>query len=245
VAKQRIDQVLLARGLATTRQKAQALIMAGQVLVNSKPISKSGTPISLDSVITVKTGSPYVGRGGIKLEYALSKFSLDVKGVVALDVGASTGGFTDCLLQHGASRVYAVDVGHSQMDNRLRQDDRVILFERTNARYPIHLPESIDMATVDVSFISLKQVLPTIARHITNNGFIVALIKPQFEAEKGQVGKGGVIRDPKEHGRILNRLLLWAISKRFRIRNLTSTVVSGTARNREFFLLLQTPYTVE
>lgn len=237
--KQRIDRLLVERGLAPTREKAQALIMAGQVLVSDRPVTKAGTLIPEDAQILLRAQLPYVSRGGIKLAHALDTFGLDVQGRVALDAGASTGGFTDCLLQRGARRVYALDVGYGQLDLRLRQDPRVVVMERTNVRHPFALPERVELAAADVSFISLTKVLPSVAQHVVRGGVLLLLVKPQFEAEREEVGKGGVIRDPAIHARVLGRVVLWCIEQRFRLRGLTPSPILGDAGNREFFLLLQ------
>ena len=238
MAKTRIDRLLVERGMAPTREKAQALLMAGQVLVNDRPVVKAGAMVQDDAQVLLKAQLPYVGRGGVKLAHALAVFDLSVEGVAALDVGASTGGFTDCLLQAGARRVYAVDVGYGQLDVKLRADPRVTVMERLNARYPYPLPETVGLVTVDVSFISVTRVLPPAVEHLARDGAVVALVKPQFEAERGEVGRGGVIRKASVHARVLGRVMLWAIAHRFRIRGLTPSPILGDAGNREFFLLL-------
>jgi 23S rRNA (cytidine1920-2'-O)/16S rRNA (cytidine1409-2'-O)-methyltransferase len=237
--KRRLDLLLVERGLAPTREKAQALLMAGQVTVNSRVVDKPGTQVAEDAAIGLKERLLYVGRGGYKLAHALNEFRMDVRRAVCLDIGASTGGFTDCLLQRGAARVYAVDVGHGQLDLKLRLDKRVVVIERVNARYPFHLPEEVSLATVDVSFISLTKVLPSVAQHVMPGGHIIALVKPQFEAEREEVGKGGVIRDPMRHGRILGRFILWVVQQGWRLRGLTASPLEGDAGNREFLALLQ------
>lgn len=237
--KKRIDRLLVERGLALSREKAQAIVMAGQVLVNDRLVTKAGTLVPEEALILLKTQLPYVGRGGIKLAHALRELHLDVADAVALDVGASTGGFTDCLLKSGSLRVYALDVGYGQLDFRLRSDPRVVVLERLNARYPFSLPEQVDLATADVSFISLTKVLPSVAQHLKEGGLLLALIKPQFEAERGQIGKGGVIRDPRVHARVLGRFILWAIGQGWRLRGLVASPILGDAVNREFFVLLE------
>ncbi len=237
-SKRRIDLLLVERDLAEGIEKARALLMAGRVTVDGRLVDKPGTPVSAAAVIEVEAPPPYVGRGGIKLAHALDAFGLDVTGMMALDVGASTGGFTDCLLQRGMARVYALDVGRGQIDQRLRQDTRVTVMERVNARHRFELPETVDVATVDISFISLTMVLPRVAEHVKPGGHIVALVKPQFEAERGQVGKGGVVRDARVHAAVLSRLILWAIDQGFRLRDLTASPILGDAGNREFFLRL-------
>jgi 23S rRNA (cytidine1920-2'-O)/16S rRNA (cytidine1409-2'-O)-methyltransferase len=238
-AKRRIDRLLVELGLAPSREKAQALIMAGQVLIEDRPITKSGSLVPPDAPIFLRAHLPYVSRGGIKLAHALSHFGLKVQGKAALDVGASTGGFTDCLLKHGARRVYALDVGYGQLALELRQDPRVVALERVNARYPFTLPEAVDLATVDVSFISLTKVIPSVAAHLKAGVPLLALVKPQFEAEREEVQRGGVVRDPRVHGRVLGRVILWAIAGRWRLRGLTPSPLLGDKGNREFFLLLE------
>ena len=238
MVKTRIDRLLVERGMAPTREKAQALLMAGQVLVNDRPVVKAGAMVQDDAQVLLKAKLPYVSRGGIKLAHALRTFDLSMEGLSALDVGASTGGFTDCLLQSGAIHVYAVDVGSGQLDVKLRADPRVTVMERLNARYPFPLPEPVGLVTVDVSFISVTRVLPPAADHLVRGGAIVALVKPQFEAERGEVGRGGVIRKATIHARVLGRVMLWAIAHRFRIRGLTPSPILGDAGNREFFLFL-------
>ena len=239
--KKRIDQLLVERGMAPTREKAQALLMAGQILVEDRPVTKAGAPVQEDATILLKSQLPYVGRGGLKLAHALENFRLHLVGAVALDVGASTGGFTDCMLQMGADRVYAMDVGYGQLDLKLRVDPRVVVMERVNAHYPFTLPDSVDLVTVDVSFISLTKVLPPVTQHLKLGGDIVALVKPQFEAEREEVGKGGVIREPRIHARVIGRVILWAIAQGFRLRGLTPSPILGNAGNREFFLHLKPP----
>ncbi len=237
--KQRVDLLLVERGLAESLEKAQALLMAGRVTANGKPITKPGQQVGVSCQLAVSAPMPYVGRGGFKLAHALDEFGVDVTGATALDVGASTGGFSDCLLQRGAQRVYALDVGYGQLDQRLRRDPRVVVMEHVNARYPFQLPELVDVATVDVSFISLALVLPSVAKHIKPAGHIVALVKPQFEAKRGQIGKGGVVKDPKVHAEVLAKAIVWVVEHGFRLQGLTPSPLVGDAGNREFLLLLQ------
>ena len=237
--RRRIDLLLVERGLAASRERAQALLMAGQVYLDGMPVTKAGALVAPDASLEVRAGLPYVGRGGIKLAHALDTWGLDVSGLVALDVGASTGGFTDCLLQRGARRVYALDVGRGQLDHRLRRDPRVVVMERVNARYPFPLPEAVDLATVDVSFISLRLVLPTVAQHLKPGGHLVALVKPQFEVRREQVGRRGVVGDPRVHAEVLGRMVVWSVENGFRLRGLAPSPILGDAGNREFFLLLQ------
>lgn len=241
MARKRIDRLLVERGLAPSREKAQALVLAGQVLVGERTVTKPGALVPEDATIDLKARLPFVSRGGLKLAHALDTFRLDVRGWACLDVGASTGGFTDCLLQRGARRVYALDVGRGQLDWRLRQDPRVVVMEGVNARYPFTLPEPVELATVDVSFISLTRVLPEVARHLKPGGLLLPLVKPQFEAERGEVGRGGVVRDPRLHGRVLGRVVVWCIERGFRILGLVPSPILGDAGNREFFLLLGLP----
>ncbi len=239
MTKRRLDTLLLERGLADTSEKAKALVMAGQVLVGERPVSKPGTLVDTMSRLHVEESARYVSRGGEKLEHALHAFNLDVSGLVAADIGASTGGFTDCLLQHGAARVYAIDVGKSQLDYRLRKDPRVIVMEGVNARLMDSLPEPVDIVTIDVSFISLRLVLP-VARDLLGDGAtIVALFKPQFEAEKSEVPRGGVLRDPQLHATLIGRFASWCVANDFRILDLTASPILGSAGNREFFFHLK------
>ncbi len=181
----------------------------------------------------------FVSRGGLKLAAALDSWGLTVAGLVALDVGASTGGFTDCLLQRGASRIYALDVGYGQLDQRMRVDPRVVVMERVNARYPFALPEAVDLVTVDVSFISAEKVIPSAASHLNPGGRLIVLVKPQFEAGRAQVQRGGVVRDPQVHAAVLGRFINWAIDHRFRLRGLVPSPLLGPAGNREFLALLE------
>ena len=239
MSKSRIDSLMVERGLVESRAKAQALIMAGEVMVDGKLVTKSGALVAEGAVISIAEPPPFVGRGGIKLDYALDQFHLDVSGRVAADIGASTGGFTDCLLKRGASRVYAIDVGYGQLDYRLRQDKRVVVMERINARYPITLPEKVDLATIDVSFISVEKVIPPVSQALKGDGHLVVLIKPQFEARREEVGKGGVIKQPSVHVLVLGRFIKWAISKSFRLGGLVASPVLGASGNREFFMLLR------
>ena len=208
MGKKRLDVLLVERGLAESREKAQRLILAGAVRVGGQVADKAGRPCDDDAVIEVAAGDKFVSRGGGKLEAAFEAFALNVDGLVCADIGASTGGFTDCLLQHGASKVYAIDVGKGQMDWRLRNDPRVVVREGLNARYlePRDIPEPFQFAVVDVSFISLTLILPPVTKLIEPGGQIVTLIKPQFEAGRDHVGKGGVVRDPAVHEAVVARI---------------------------------------
>jgi 23S rRNA (cytidine1920-2'-O)/16S rRNA (cytidine1409-2'-O)-methyltransferase len=238
-SKKRADLLLVERGLSPSREQAQALIMEGLVFTPAGRVLKPGAALPDTTPLDVRGRLPYVSRGGLKLAHALDSFGLPVEGRAALDVGASTGGFTDCLLQQGARKVYAVDVGYGQLDHRLRQDPRVSVMEKRNARYPFELPEPVDLVTIDVSFISLSLVIPPVATHLKAGCYIVALVKPQFEARKEEVGRGGVIKDPQVHARVLGRMIVWAVGQGLRVRNLCASPIFGDAGNREFFLLLQ------
>ena len=239
MTKQRIDSLMVVRGLVASRAKAQALIMAGEVVVVGKEIIKPGTLVSEEAVINILEPPPFVSRGGIKLVHALDQFQIDVSAKVAADIGASTGGFTDCLLQHGAKRVYAIDVGYGQLDYRLRRDSRVVVMERVNARYPISLPEKVDLATMDLAFISVKKVIPSIAELLKEDGYLLVLIKPQFEAKKSEVGRGGVIKEPEVHAVVLGRFITWVVEHNFRLKGLVESPIRGSSGNREFFVLLK------
>ena len=236
--KSRIDLLLVSRGVVTTREKARALVMAGKVWIGNNRIDKPGVSIRVDSDIAITGSLPYVSRGGTKLSHALDSFGLNVEDSVFLDIGASTGGFTDCLIKKGAKRVYAVDVGYGQLDFGLRNDPRVVVIERTNARFPFVLPEKIDGVTFDVYFISVTQIIPAIFDHLGALSWVLVLVKPQFEAGKKDVGKKGIIRDPIIHAQTIGKVILWAISKGLRVLNLTPSPILGDKGNKEFFLLL-------
>jgi 23S rRNA (cytidine1920-2'-O)/16S rRNA (cytidine1409-2'-O)-methyltransferase len=239
--KSRLDLLLVERGLAESREKARALIMAGAVLVEGRPVAKAGTLVRGEAAVEIVAGAQYVSRGGEKLAGALAAFGLDVTGLVAVDVGASTGGFTDCLLRSGAARVYAIDVGYGLIDYRLRQDPRVSVLERVNIRYLESLPEEGDLATVDVSFISLEKVIPAVTRLLKPGGRVVALVKPQFEAKRREVGRKGVVRDPQVHAAVLGRHVAWGAGRGLRLLGLTASPLLGPAGNREFFVLWRLP----
>ena len=236
--KQRLDNLLVTKELAENKSQAQALIMAGKVTVSGRVITKPGNLVNEDAELKLAERLPYVSRGGIKLAHALDEFKLDVTSLIAMDVGASTGGFTDCLLQHGAKRVYAIDVGYGQLDYKLRQDPRVVVMERVNAHYPFSLPERVNIATIDLSFISVTKVIPNVTGHLTQPGFIIVLFKPQFEAERKEVGKRGIIKDPQIHARALGRFVVWATEHDFRLRGLVASPILGAEGNREFLILL-------
>jgi 23S rRNA (cytidine1920-2'-O)/16S rRNA (cytidine1409-2'-O)-methyltransferase len=234
VSKERLDLLLVQRGLADSRQKAQRLIMAAQVAVGGLVVDKPGARVPLTAAVTLKSRIPYASRGGLKLDAAIKAFDIDVEGWIAADVGASTGGFTDCLLQGGVRRVYAIDVGYGQLAWTLRQDSRVVVMDRVNARYLRSLPELVDIATIDVSFISLRLVLPSVLNWLRPGGQIVALIKPQFEAGRDRVGKGGVVKDPAVHQMVLEELLGWAADHDLGIAGLLRSPITGPAGNVEF-----------
>ncbi|MFC4808398.1 TlyA family RNA methyltransferase [Paenibacillus sp. GCM10023250] len=238
IAKERIDVLLVEQGYYDSRVKAKAALMAGLVLVDGERIEKSGMKVPRTASIVVKGAlHPYVSRGGLKLEKAIKQFGLDLEGAVMLDIGASTGGFTDCALQHGASYVYALDVGYNQLDWSLRQDERVNVMERTNFRYTV--PEDLKgprptFATIDVSFISLKLILPTLGTLLEQGARVVALIKPQFEAGREKVGKSGVVREPATHREVLQQVLGFAAGIGYELERLTFSPITGGEGNIEF-----------
>ncbi len=236
--RERADKLLVARGLAPSREKAQAMIMAGLVLSGPSAVLKSGSLIDADADLRLKDRLPYVGRGGLKLAEALDRFAVDVRGMIAVDVGSSTGGFTDCLLQRGAKKVYAVDVDTKQLDAKLRVDARVVTIEK-NARYlePGDLPEPPDVVTVDVSFISLLKVLSAL-KGIPGVRLLLTLVKPQFEAGREQVGKGGVVRDPEIHRSVLTELARWGDREGFGLQKVVVSPIRGPAGNVEFLALI-------
>ncbi len=240
--KERLDTLLVGRGLVDSRQKARAVILAGVVLVEGTRVDKAGAMIGRDAEIAVTSPAcPYVGRGGMKLEGALADFGVDVRGLVILDVGASTGGFTDCLLRQGAGAVYALDVGYGQFDWRLRTDERVIVMERTNIRHArkTDFAREIDGAVIDVSFISLALVLPAVYGIIRTGGFVIALIKPQFEVGKKDVGKGGVVKDPEKHREVLERIAQTAREIGLTVVGSVQSPLIGPKGNKEFFIYLK------
>jgi 23S rRNA (cytidine1920-2'-O)/16S rRNA (cytidine1409-2'-O)-methyltransferase len=224
--------------LVESRSRAQALIMAGDVLVNGVPVTRAGASVKAADDVALKARPRFVSRGGEKLVHALDAFDLDVSGAVTADFGASTGGFTDCLLQHGAARVYAIDVGHGQLASRLRGDDRVVAMDRTNVRFLEALPEPVDLVTIDVSFIGLKLVLPAAISILRPGGRIVALIKPQFEAGRDAVGRGGVVRDSEVHAQVLHQFFETAAELELGVLGLSASPLRGPAGNVEFLTLL-------
>lgn len=236
--KVRLDVLLVQQGLAESREVARRLIMAGEVTVGSQPITKPGTRIAEDAEIHLKEKPRFVSRGGEKLAAALEAFRLDPSGFVCADVGASTGGFTDCLLQAGAARVYAIDVGYGQLAWTLRQDPRVVVMERTNARYVESLPEPIDFVCMDASFISARLLLPQVRKWMAPGGQAIILVKPQFEAGRGEVGKRGVVRDPATHRQVLAAVISYAEQAGLHVRGLIPSPLRGPAGNIEFLLWL-------
>ncbi|HMA85563.1 MAG TPA: TlyA family RNA methyltransferase [Desulfosalsimonadaceae bacterium] len=239
--KKRLDLLVVERGLAKSRETARTLIMSGNILVNDQPMDKPGTQLAEDArIISRKPDMPYVSRGGIKLAHAITEIGLDVNGFMCLDVGASTGGFTDCLLQFGAAHVHAVDVGYGQLDWKLRQDDRVTVIERTNVRYATRavLPEDFDLITIDVSFISLKIVIPAIEPFLKPAGHILALVKPQFEVGRDQVGKGGVVRDAGLHEQVISELDSYFEKLSLVSETVLPSPILGPKGNREFLMYL-------
>jgi 23S rRNA (cytidine1920-2'-O)/16S rRNA (cytidine1409-2'-O)-methyltransferase len=250
--KERLDVALVRLGLAPSRERARAIIMAGQVYIGDRLMDKAGTLVSLDAPCRLAEVTPelkYVSRGGLKLEKALDTFQLNPSGLIAIDVGSSTGGFTECLLERGAARVYAVDVGHGQLAWTLRNDPRVVVMERTNIRHLTELPEPIQCAVIDVSFISLRLVLPALAPLLVHNAdtWVVALVKPQFEAGKTEVDRGsGVISDPQVHSRVLQELNAWIpLHTSFQVQDETDSPIHGRDGNREFLFLLRYQPSVE
>jgi 23S rRNA (cytidine1920-2'-O)/16S rRNA (cytidine1409-2'-O)-methyltransferase len=239
--KERLDRLMVARGLAESREQAQRLIMAGEVEVDGERQDKPGRMVLLDAEITVRRPLPYVSRGGFKLAAALDAFAVPVAGCIAIDVGASTGGFTDCLLQRGAARVYAIDVGYGQLAWKLQTDSRVVVMDRTNVRHLDALPDGAlaDLAVIDVSFISLALVLPAVLRLLKPNAQIIALVKPQFEAGAGDVGKGGVVRNADVHRRVLREICAVAQNLGLHPAGLIASPVPGPAGNVEFLLWLK------
>lgn len=235
--KIRLDQLLVERGLATSREKAQALVLAGQVLVAGQKVEKPGHSVAIDAAVEVLERMPYVSRGGYKLAGALDAFHIDVTGRICLDVGASTGGFTDCLLQRGAAKVWAIDVGHGQLDWKIRNDPRVVVREGMNARYlnPEEIPEPFDLAVCDASFISATMLIPSIVPLLEPAGEMIVLVKPQFEVERGQVGKGGIVKEPELHQAACDRVR-GAVEMLGFHAEIMESPIQGAEGNREFLL---------
>ncbi len=243
MSKLRLDVLLTERGLCESRQKAQAAIMAGLVTVNGEKVTKSGAGVLESDVLEVKGPAiPYVSRGGLKLEKAMKLWSIDLSGKLCADIGASTGGFSDCMLQYGAAKVYAVDTGYGKLDWKIRTDSRVVALERTNARYLTHeqIPDELDFASVDVSFISLRLILPALRGVLKDGGEVVCLVKPQFEAGRENVGKKGVVRDPAVHLQVLERFLIHASENGFFVKELTFSPIKGPEGNIEYLGYLMT-----
>jgi 23S rRNA (cytidine1920-2'-O)/16S rRNA (cytidine1409-2'-O)-methyltransferase len=244
VLRERIDKLLVDRGLAESRTKAQALVMSASVLVDEQLVNKPSEKFSSEANIRIRARTDaqgYVGRGGLKLEAALREFAIEVSGLVCLDVGASTGGFTDCLLQHGARRVVAIDVGHNQIDWKLRTDPRVEVREGVNARYlsPADFEVRFDLITIDVAFISATKILPAVVPLLNAAGRIILLIKPQFEVGKGEVGKGGVVKDTAQHERVVNEVNAAAASLGLSVAGLIESPIKGADGNQEFLALYE------
>lgn len=237
--KIRLDHLLVERGLVSSGSQAQALILAGEVLVEGTVAKKPGMRVRSDAHVEVRAPLPYASRGGLKLAVALDAFAVSVQGAICADVGASTGGFTDCLLQRGAARVYAIDVGYGQLAWSLRQDARVVVMERTNVRYLEQLPERVHIVTIDVSFISLTKVLPVVVKWLDSpDAVVLALVKPQFEAGRTQVERGGVVRDPRVHRQVLERVAQAAMECGLQVWGLVRSPLVGPAGNVEFFMHL-------
>jgi 23S rRNA (cytidine1920-2'-O)/16S rRNA (cytidine1409-2'-O)-methyltransferase len=239
--KLRLDQLLVGKGLFASREQAQRAIMAGDVMIGTRIAAKSSELLDESAAVTVKPAQKYVGRGGLKLEAALDHFNIDVAGKTALDIGASTGGFTDCILQRGAERVYAVDVGHGQLDWKIRNDPRVIVLEKVNARSLSHehIPEPVDLCVIDVSFISLTLILPNAFELVAANGMILALIKPQFELRRCEVGKGGIVRDPALHQTAQDKIVAFVTGLGHVVRGIVPSAIKGADGNQEFFACMR------
>ena len=241
--KERLDVILVKQGLAPSREKAKAVLMAGNVFVNGQREDKAGTTFDENKIhIEIKgSGLKYVSRGGLKLEKAMAQFPIALTHAVCMDIGASTGGFTDCMLQSGADRVYAIDVGHGQLDWKLRSDERVVCMEKTNIRYvtPEDIGEPIDFSSIDVSFISLSKVLPAVCRYLKDQGQVVALIKPQFEAGREKVGKKGVVREKSTHIEVIEAVAGYALSAGFAVLNLDFSPIKGPEGNIEYLVQLE------
>ena len=247
MAKKRLDLLVYERGLTSSREKAKALIMAGEVYVENQKADKPGDLYPEEAKVLLRGGERYVSRGGLKLEKAMSAFGLDLTGLICMDVGASTGGFTDCMLQNGAAKVYAVDVGYGQLAWQLRNDSRVVNLERTNARYLTaeQVPEMIEFFSVDVAFISLTLILPALRELLAEKGRGVCLIKPQFEAGREKVGKKGVVRDPAVHVEVIEKIVSFALENGFSVKALDFSPVKGPEGNIEYLVLLEKAVSTE
>lgn len=240
--KERLDIILVSKGITESRERARALIMEGKVLVDGAPVAKAGAMINPESIIELRgEDMPYVSRGGLKLAAAIEHFGIDLQGLIAMDVGSSTGGFTDCMLQRGAKKVYCIDVGYGQMSWSLRRDHRVVLLERTNIRHlkRERIRDTIDFATIDVSFISLRKVIPKVMEFISGQGRILALVKPQFEVGRGEVGKGGIVRDEEKRLAAVNAVREFAEKCGLKAEGVFPSPVPGQKGNIEYFLYLR------
>jgi 23S rRNA (cytidine1920-2'-O)/16S rRNA (cytidine1409-2'-O)-methyltransferase len=239
--KMRIDQALVERGFFESREQAQRAIMAGEVRVGDRVFAKAAEKIDIDEQISVSGPPQFVGRGALKLSGALDHFQIDVRNKVALDIGASTGGFTDCLLQRGAAKVFAVDVGHGQLAWKLRNDPRVVVIEKLNARFLSrdHVPQDVDLCVIDVSFISLTLILPRAFELVTENGVILALIKPQFELQREDVARGGIVREPALHEKAQQKIVKFVEAAKFEVAGLVPSPITGTDGNHEFFICIR------
>src|SRR5438477_3412897 len=239
--KLRLDQFLVEKGLFASREQAQRAVMAGEIKVGTRIAVKASQFLDSEAAVTVKPTRKYVGRGALKLEGALDHFKIDMHGKIALDIGASTGGFTDCLLQRGAAKVYSVDVGHGQLAWKLRNDPRVIVIEKLNARFLSRerVPEDVDLCVVDVSFISLTLILPRAFELITEKGVIVALIKPQFELQREDVGRGGIVREAALHEKAQQKIVKFVDEAKYRVVSLVPSPITGTDGNQEFFICIR------
>jgi 23S rRNA (cytidine1920-2'-O)/16S rRNA (cytidine1409-2'-O)-methyltransferase len=242
--KERLDRILIERGLASSRERARALIMEGKVLVDNRPVTKAGELVSAEAGIGLKGGDiPYVSRGGLKLEAALDHFAIDLPDMTVMDVGSSTGGFTDCMLKRGARKAYCIDVGYGQLAWSLRNDPRIVLLERTNIRHleKEKIADPVDFATIDLSFISLTKVLAKVAEFLRDRGLILALVKPQFEVGKGEVGKGGIVRDEEKRMTTVNSVRDFAEALGLETIGVFQSPVPGQKGNREYFLCVRKP----
>jgi 23S rRNA (cytidine1920-2'-O)/16S rRNA (cytidine1409-2'-O)-methyltransferase len=239
--KLRLDQLLVVRGLFSSREQAQRAVMAGEIKIGTRIAVKPSQLLAADAAIAVKPTRKYVGRGALKLEKALDHFKIDMQSKVALDIGASTGGFTDCLLQRGTEKVYAVDVGHGQLDWKIRKDPRVIVLEKLNARFlsAAHIPELVDLCVIDVSFISLTLILPNAFELITPSGVILALIKPQFELERADIGRGGIVRDPELHQKAQDKIVQFVTRLGHTVTGIVPSAITGADGNQEFFACMR------
>lgn len=242
--KERLDRILIERGLASSRERARALIMEGKVLVDNRPATKAGEMVSAEAGIGLRGGDiPYVSRGGLKLEAALDHFAIDLSGMTVMDVGSSTGGFTDCMLKRGAQKAYCIDVGYGQLAWSLRNDPRIVLLERTNIRHleKQEIPDPVDFATIDLSFISLKKVFAKVAEFLKNNHLILALVKPQFEVGKGEVGKGGIVREEEKRLTAVDSVRDFTETLGLETIGVFQSPVPGQKGNREYFLCVRKP----